>query len=340
MKIIVDSKTLKKISTLSQLAGIEDYIINNGRGKGIRVLQFRTGSGLNFQVIVDRGFDIYNAEFCGISIEWKSSNELISPYFFEPEELGFLRTFAGGLLTTCGLTQVGTPCFDENEKLGLHGRINHIIAEDVIIEKRIKNKKYFLSAKAKVKETSLFGYNLMLEREITTIAGEPRIYIKDKIKNIGYKKSPLMILYHINIGYPLLDEGAELILHEKKIIPRDKVAERGINNAKNFSLPQKNFKEQVFFYELLPNKRGEVIIKVINSKFKKEGILGLYIKYNKEELPFFTEWKMMGYGEYVVGLEPGNCLPIGRKKMKETGRLEYLNPDQKKEISLEIGIIQ
>ena len=47
--------------------------------------------------------------------------------------------------------------------------------------------------------------------------------------------------------------------------------------------------------------------------------------YNKDELPCFTEWKLMGKRDYVLGLEPGNCTPDGRDVLRKNGTLKFLS---------------
>ncbi len=52
------------------------------------------------------------------------------------------------------------------------------------------------------------------------------------------------------------------------------------------------------------------------------------MSYDKKSLPCFTEWKMMGKTDYVLGLEPGNCTPDGRDVLRQNGTLQFLQPDE------------
>jgi hypothetical protein len=47
----------------------------------------------------------------------------------------------------------------------------------------------------------------------------------------------------------------------------------------------------------------------------------------------------MGEGAYVLGLEPGNCHVEGRARERERGTLEFIEPGERREFSLEIGIL-
>ena len=60
----------------------------------------------------------------------------------------------------------------------------------------------------------------------------------------------------------------------------------------------------------------------------------------KETLPYLSQWKMIGEGEYVLGIEPGNCLPEGRPIEREAGRLVTLKPGESRKMVLEIGIVE
>ena len=58
---------------LSAAGGVRSVVLDNGVERGIRALEFRTGSGLAFDVLVDRAMDIGPAEFAGRSFGWRSA---------------------------------------------------------------------------------------------------------------------------------------------------------------------------------------------------------------------------------------------------------------------------
>ena len=161
-----------------------------------------TGTGFQFQVLVDRGFDLSHARFLGQSLDWHSANGVVAAPFHESPGFGWLRTFPGGLVTTCGLTQVGSPNRDENEDLGLHGRFSTTPAELVRVEREVEGDELRLEAEANVYETSVFGHKLKLNRKIRTGSGQSALFLEDTVTNIGFQRAPFMILYHINLGFP------------------------------------------------------------------------------------------------------------------------------------------
>jgi len=327
------------VGDFSQIAGIKAYQLVEGKGRGIRCVDFWTGTGFQFTVLLDRGMDISQAFYQGKSLCWRSSTGDVHPHFYEPEGFGWLRSFFGGLLTTCGLTQVGMPCEDEGESLGLHGRISNIPAEKVKVEEGWRNEDCILSVEGCMRQSVVFGENLLLKRKIWTKMGESRLWIEDKVENQGYKESPLMILYHFNIGFPVVAEGSRLISPTTKAIPRDEEAEEGKEEYALFTAPIPYFKEKVYYHKMQENKDGFVKCALVNENLEGDG-LGVYIIYKKEQLPNFIEWKMMGEGEYVVGMEPANCHVAGRAKEREGGTLCMIKPGEIREFTLEVGVLK
>jgi hypothetical protein len=324
---------LERVGDINQICGVKTSTLNDGWERGVRIADVYTGSGFRYTVTLDRGMDISSAEFDGIPLAIRSPNGDVSPAFYDADGLEWLRTFKGGLVTTCGLTYLGSPCEDNGEKLGLHGRISNTPAKEISYGGYWKDDDYYVCIEGSLRECMQFKDNILLRRKITSKMGDSSILIQDIIRNEGYASSPLMLLYHCNIGFPIVDHNSKLITPAKKIVPRDKAAEAGLDNAKIFTDPVKNYEEQVFYHQM---ESDDVIAKLLNPNL--DSGLGVYIKYSKKALPNFIEWKMMGQGTYVVGMEPGNCLVEGRDKERKRGTLQFLEPGEEKTISLEIGI--
>ena len=329
---------MKFVGDISQVAVMKKYELSEGKGRGIRAVDVWTGTGLYFTVSLDRAMDISWASYCGKSLCWRSSTGDVHPHFFESEGLGWLRSFFGGLLTTCGLTYAGAPCQDQGEKLGLHGRISHTPAEKVSLDERWEGNDYLLSVKGLMRESVVFGENITLRRSIRTRLGESRFWSHDVVENQGLRKSPLMIIYHINAGFPVVAKGSRLISPTLEIIPRDEEGEKGKEDYHKFTSPISYFEEKVYYHKMKEDSSGLVHCALVNENLE-EGGFGFYVKYKKEQLPQFIEWKMMGEGDYVVGMEPANCLVEGRDKQREKGTLKFLEPGEKKEFDLEMGVL-
>lgn len=327
------------VGDFSQIAGVKSYQLTEGKGRGARCVDFWTGSGFQFTVVLERGMDISQAFYNGRSLCWRSSTGDVHPHFFEPEELGWLRSFFGGLLVTCGLTQVGMPCEDEGEKLGLHGRISHIPAEKVRVGEEWKDKDYLLFVEGRMRQSVVFGENILLQRKIWTKMGENRFWIEDRVENQGYREAPFMLLYHFNIGFPVVAEGSRLISPTIEVEPRDEEATKGKEDYAKFTAPIPNFKEKVYYHKMQQDKDGFVRCAIVNENLEGEG-LGVYLVYKLEQLPNFIQWKMMGEGDYVVGMEPANCKVEGRARERERKELSVLKPGEIKEFFLEVGVLR
>jgi len=102
-----------KVGNFAQIGGIETSVLDNGPGKGTRMAWVNTGSGLRYKVVIDRGLDIVDAFYNQYSLAWLSHGGVTAPRPDANRGLEWLWSFAGGLLTTCGLTHVGGPESDE-----------------------------------------------------------------------------------------------------------------------------------------------------------------------------------------------------------------------------------
>jgi Domain of unknown function (DUF4432) len=238
---------LKYIGDISQLAGVKKIEFKDGRAKGVEAYEVRTGAGLNYTILADRCLDIAWAEFKGIPFGYISNNGVVAPCFFEPQKDNYFRSFIGGFLSTCGLTYLGAPGIDDGEELSLHGRIGNTPAEEVSVATHWDDENPYIVISGKVRETKFFGENLVLQREIKSYLGANKIQICDRILNEGFRRQPLMVLYHFNYGFPLLQEGAELIAPVRKVIPRDEIAHRGLKDHFKIETPQPGYQEQVFY---------------------------------------------------------------------------------------------
>jgi len=244
---------LKNVGDISQICYAKRYRSIGGRDDGVIYIQIQTGSGLSFTIVESRGLDISNAEFKGVNIAFISKNKITSPYLFEEMNQGFERSFYGGLLSTCGMSYHGAKSQDDNQYRGTHGRYNNTPAEDVSILQEWIDNRYLIRVTGFVRETSLFGESTLLKRTIETELYSSQIMISDEIINQSFHPQPLMLLYHINLGYPLLSENAVFSKSDSTVRPRDHVASDGIEQFHQFSKPIKDFREQVFYHENFVN---------------------------------------------------------------------------------------
>lgn len=330
---------LKRVGDMSQLGGVNAIELVDGRARGVRAAEVKTGAGFTFTVLVDRGLDISAAEYCGQSLCWRSSTGDAHPAFYEPEGLGWLRSFYGGLVTTCGLTYFGAPNVDQGQELGLHGRISNLPAQNVSMNGKWDGDEYIIWVQGDVQETAVFQENLVLHRKIWARLGEKRLFIDDEVENIGYNTTEHMMLYHINGGFPAVDEGSRMVAPFLKTDPRDDEAKIGLEKFFIFQSPTPGFKERVYYHDVAADDTGYALSALINKSFNQGQGFGFYVKYRKAQLPKLIEWKMNGEGVYVVGMEPATNLVDGRSLERQEGRLLFLEPGESRFYNLEIGVL-
>jgi len=330
---------LRRAGNIDQVCGIKRVVLDDGPSKGITALEFRTGSGFEFMVLADRGMDISAASHCGRSLCWRSPTGDVAPAFYNPEGLEWLRTFFGGMVTTCGLTYAGAPTTDRGEPLGLHGRYASLQARDLSHGGRWEGNQYVLSASGTMRETSVFGPNITLRRTITTFMGESRLVIGDEIQNEGWSRQPLMLLYHCNFGFPLVDEKTRVYAPVKETLARFTLEPVDEKVWSRFDPPTRGIGEGVFYHDMKADRRGEVTVVVANGAFNRGLGFGAYLRYRQRELPRFVQWKMPGEGTYVLGLEPSNCWVDGRDAERKRRTLQHLRPGETVSTRLEIGVL-
>ena len=332
----------ERVGNIAQIAGAQKYTIQDGNGNGVGVVSVRTGSGLGFDVLSGRGMDIGQCFYKDIPIAWMSPAGITSPAYYEEMEDRWLRSFSGGLLTTCGMTYCGASCTDVDwqnnmEKLGVHGRVSNYTAEDVAVEQEWVSGEYNISIRGKVRQAALYKENFVLTRRISTALGGNTITISDSIENLGFTQQPLMVLYHINFGYPIVSENSRLVAAIKETIarPGQDEAAREMNLFAEFTAPQEGYAERCYYHALKGDGDGSTYAMLVNDELN----LGIYVKYNIKQLFNLVEWKQMQTGIYAVGIEPANCYLEGRNKSREGKTLQFIQPGEIKKFDIEIGIL-
>ena len=301
----------------SQIRGVEELRLVGGKGDGMRLFQVRNGKGLEFTVSADRCADITRLSFKGDNYSFISPCGYVAPAYYDDQGVNWLQSFTAGFVTTCGLSAVGNPCEDDGEATSLHGKVGNIPAERIYWDEDEEN----IWIKAVIREARIFERKLKLTRTITVSKKENTLILHDAIENEGDAQSPLMVLYHMNMGYPLLSETAELFIPAESVAPRNEHSAEDLDTWNKVLTPQPGFVEQCYFHTFgeKPGRAG-----IYNPAIGK----GLLMEFDTKLLDHFTQWKMMGVRDYVMGLEPGNCHPDGRDVMRKQGKLKFIDPGE------------
>ncbi len=286
----MDKKTLLKyVGSVEQIGGIKDYTFNDGKQKGVRAIEINTGE-VCFTVLPDRCMDVAQAFYKSKSVSWISKTGITSPYMYEKDGKSWLRGFYGGLITTCGLDNIGAPYEDK----GLHGRIANIPASKVSVFADWIGDEYVMSVSGEMRDSIVFGCNLVLKRTIKTKLFSSEIEVYDTIVNEGFNDENISLCYHCNFGYPLVNENSKIVNVPKElsgVLP-----------------PTHNLEEQCVGVDF----EDDVVTVGIEN-----GEIGAYITYKRDTLPEFLMWKMFGESEYVIGLEPRTSNLGGEDLIKE-----------------------
>lgn len=310
-----------------QLYGAKRFTLMEGKAKGMDFIHLKNGKGLEMNLSLDRNGDISSLSYRGMNLSFLSPCGYVHSSYYDPRGMGFLKSFTAGFLTTCGLQTFGSPSFDE-EELPLHGTIANTPVSNSSYEVLDEE----IVTKTLTKDEHIFENKLTLQREIRLSLKNNSFVLKDVVENRGDKRCPLMLLYHMNLGYPLLDEESSLYISSTSVRARNEEAQKHIDTRLLVEKPQKGFVERCYYYEM----EEEPFAILFNKKLG----FGLKISYKKNTLPCFTEWKMMGVRDYVLGLEPGTNYPDGRKEAREKGTLLFLEPNERKEFLIQVEIVE
>ena len=288
---------LKYAGSVSQIGGIRDFTFNEGKAKGVRAIEIDTGV-IRITLLPDRGMDIAQVAYKGVNVAWMSKAGITDPRFYEKDGKNFLRGFFGGLLTTCGLKNIGGPY----KEWGLHDRISNTPAENISVFADWVDGEYLMKVSGTVTQSQVFGENLTLKRTITAKLFEDNFTLEDTVINNGFDDENFAIAYHCNFGYPLVSESAKVINVPDEI--------------SRVPSPTHGIEEACIGVE----HTGEFATSGIEN-----GDLAAYITYKRDTLPDFLVWQMFGESEYVIGLEP-RTTNLGGENIDKNNKYVALKP--------------
>ena len=335
------SELARRLSRLDATAGVRLVTLGDGAERGVRVLEFRTGTGLDFDVLVDRCMDVGAVRYRGAAIGWQSPTGFRSPWLHDPEGergLGFLRSFTG-FMNTCGLDHAffmeTVPAdgyaYPAREAVDqpLHGRSAFTPARLAGYGARWDGDECILWAEGEVIQAAMFGEDLHLVRRIEARVGGSGFTVEDRVENHGFARTPHMLLYHVNLGWPLLDEGSEFRAPVQRVMWRShEVYQNGVG-YRTMPPPQPTeFVEQVYTHAVATEADGTVPATLVNRRLDLGGGggpgLAFLIEYDRAELPVLLEWQCVRDGGYVLGIEPSTAHPGGAALNEEHGLMRWL----------------
>ncbi|MDD2560933.1 MAG: aldose 1-epimerase family protein [Eubacteriales bacterium] len=333
MKKSQEHELRQKAGNLDGLYGFKDFTFNDGPEKGMRAFDLDNGKNTRLTVLADRGLDIPSFYYKGKNIAFQSKTGLRSPFLYQEEGArGFLKQFYAGLLTTCGLTYAGAPAVDQGQPLGLHGPFSNTPAGKVTARTVYDGDEAIIEITGQVREAQVFEENLVLARVLRLRTESDTLEIEDTVENQGFVETPLMLVYHVNFGYPLLDEGARVYTSAGLVSPRDETAQAGYKDHAAMEAPGINRPEECFFHTRHPGK--EAFAMLHNERLGMAAVL----HFDAAALPLLCQWKCMRAGDYALGLEPTTSGVMGRPAAREDGSLLMLKPGESRVFSMKLTL--
>lgn len=331
----------ERIGDPLQIAGARGSVLTDGKADGVRAIDVNTGTGFTFTVLPGRGMDIPFAAYNGKAIGFFSGTGITAPAYYAEAGLEWRRTFYAGLLTTCGIANAGAPSVDQGTPFGLHGRVANAGAENLCVDQDWEGDDYVIRMKGTMRESEAMMENLTLTRRIETRLGVKGLRVQDTVVNRGFSAQPLMLLYHFNYGFPLLGPGARVVGPISRSVPRDEEARRGrgLEECLTFSEPVQGYAEKVYFHTLAEDREGRTFIALLNRDTGDGTPLGIVMRWKLKELPTLCQWKMIAKGFYVVGLEPGTMLPIGRGPLRAQGALPTIEGQATYDVTIDLEVL-
>lgn len=334
----------------SQFAGVRLMTLEDGLERGIRLLEFRSGTGLRFTVLVDRAMDIGDCEWAGYSIGWHSPSGFRHPGLHEYEGeggLAWLRSFSG-LMVTCGLDHIlfmyDAPADNyvysprQKVKQSIHGRVGTIPARLTGYGERWENDRCILWCEGVVTQGTVFGEHLELHRKIEIEVGTNEIQLSDRVVNRGFYKTPHMLCYHINLGYPVVDEGARYLAPINDVLwaahEGENYQKQGVG-YKTLPKPQLQFHEQVWQHEMVAGSDGEVPVALVNDRLE----FGFEVTTKKHQFPCMFEWQNLQSGQYAVGIEPSTNHVLGQEGARERDELIWLEHGEERKYETKFRVL-
>ena len=325
---------LKRMGGMEQVAGVRPVSFSSGRAKGTEALEVRNLAGFQFTILPDQCMNLLDLSWRGTNLGFLSKNGLTGERFASPLDSEFLYRWPAGMLYTCGLASTGPANVDEGLYRTEHGRIGLMPAENLSVVQGWEDDEYRIRVRGVMRESMLFGYNLRLTREISVGLFDRHLVIEDTLENLEPKEEPFMLLYHVNFGFPLVDDGTEVVRSNAQTKVHPATPSDALQAWNRMGPPVDGAPEHVFYHtgdQSLPVHTAGVLNDTLG--------LGAYLRYPSENLPILVHWKCPRSHDYVIGLEPSNSYILGRHEERKNGSIRGIPGYGVLKYRLELGVL-
>jgi hypothetical protein len=262
--------------------------------------------GVELRIHPLRGLDIGAAWFRGLPLAW-----IAAAGEGGADAADWRQAWGGGLVTTCGLDNVGAA----SEGIGLHGTYTFLPAADIGIERSTRE--------VVVRGTVEDPRGLRVQRTIRTQAESGRVEIVDRTTNFADRPVEAPLLYHVNLGWPLWDAGTRVETDAAEVRPRDDDA--AAHDWTTAPRAPAMLHERV--WEHVAASRAVVTNERLALRVTVES-----------DLPRLWQWVDPAPGVYALGIEPANCSVLGRAHDRAERRLPFLEPGGERNTTIAIAV--
>lgn len=328
----------RMVGSMEQLAYARPVTYTDGLADGLKAFVASNGT-MDFMVMASKCLDIGRLSYKGTNLSFIAKPGVITHQAYDTMGGGQgVRSLMGGMCFTCGLDNVGPFYTEDGTDRPFHGRIRGLPSEQVSATAQWEGDEFVLRFSGDVRQTSLFGENLVIHRTIETKLFSNRIEIVDNIENQGFAEEEFELLYHCNTGYPLMQPGSRIVAPSLECTPRDDVTRevRGDTKWNVMDAPVDNQPEQCYYHDLAADAQGNTFSAMVNDKLS----LAFVLRYQKESLPFITEWKSTASGDFALGMEPANCHVETRANERKLGSLRTLAPQSSTTVKLVMEVLE
>jgi len=325
----------EKVGDAAQVSQVRAIRFDDGPERGTGAIDVRMAGGIHALVLTDRGMDLGPVWYQGHPLGWVSGTGPVHPAY--GNDSNWLRLFHGGLLVTAGLENVGLPSNDQGVAHGLHGRASMTPARNVHW-RSVPEEPDAVEVVGTIREVSVHGTDLELTRTYRFRPGSASFVIHDELTNKGFSQAPVFLLYHFNVGYPLVDAGARVIAPPHTPMALDEGSAPSLDRHLSIESPRADAAIEVFELAMEPSTDLWSTVGVANSRFAPTDGIALTIRYRTDQLPRLWEWRMLGQGRYVVGLEPATVGLRGRAIECSDSDVEMLGPGERRSFDLEVQV--
>lgn len=289
------------VAQTDTVAEVREMVGDPRSGNGARGYRVTVAGGVGVEVLPECGLDLGALWYDNQPIAWRSALGPRGPET-APIGQGWLGRFSGGLLVTCGLDNIGPA----RDGLGLHGSHHLTPATDVTVTRAADAG---IVIEGVVDSAAVYGRQVRLYRRIEIAAGRPEIIVRDRAVNEGVSPAAVPVLYHVNLGAPLVMPGTRIRVGAKRRTTRDEAS--AAIPWDTYPQPADTIVEAVWEHSDLERDPAGVAAAHVDSE-----ALGLTatLTWDAQALPRFVEWLYPTRKGWVLGVEPTNAPIFGPER--------------------------